>query len=302
MSHEHKSVAIQGWPGANHEIAARAYFTGCEVEIVPCLTFYELFQKVENNKELLGIVAIENTLAGSLLYNYTLLKDSGLSILGEHKLRIKHQLMALPGQTISDIQEVHSHPMALAQCEMFFRERPHIRLVESEDTALSAKLINDGKIEGVAAIASSLAARMYDLEIIARDIETNKHNFTRFLIIGEHDEVKQQELLNQGRINKASLVFALPHEEGSLAKILTILAFYNINLTKIQSLPIVGQEWEYLFYIDVMFSDYTRYRQSLEAFRPLSSRLKILGEYPASDTLYETNGDSVAKKAEQLKV
>ncbi|WP_026475323.1 prephenate dehydratase [Alkaliflexus imshenetskii] len=301
MSRELKRVAIQGWPGANHEIAARAYFKDNDVEIEPCLTFHELFQKVEKKSDLLGIVAIENTLVGSLLSNYTLLKNSGLSVLGEHKLRIKHQLMAMPRQTIADIREVHSHPMALAQCEMFFREHPHIRLIESEDTALSAKLISDDKQLGVAAIASSLAAKLYNLEIIAKDIETNKHNFTRFLVVGEQDDALLDAQIKDGRINKSSVVFSLPHEEGSLSKILTILTFYNINLTKIQSLPIVGQEWEYLFYIDVMFTDHLRYRQSLDAIRPLCSKLRVLGEYEAADTLYETNGGQGVKKAEIIK-
>ncbi|TCO07644.1 prephenate dehydratase [Natronoflexus pectinivorans] len=296
---EKYKVAIQGWQGANHDIAARAYFNGGEVEIEPCLTFYELFDKVGKDQNgLLGMVAIENTLVGSLLSNYTLLKNSGLSVLGEHKLRIRHQLMTLPGQTIADIKEVHSHPMALAQCEQFFREYPHIRLIESEDTALSAKLIQEGKIKGVAAIASSLAAKLYNLEIIAKDIETNKHNYTRFLVVGKPNKAEFSKMLEQNLVNKSSIVFSVPHEEGSLSKVLTILAFYRINLSKIQSLPIVGQEWQYLMYIDIDFNDYQRYLQSLDAIRPLCEQLSVLGEYRAADTLYVTNGDAVVKKAD----
>lgn len=298
MDTETKHVAIQGWPGANHDIAARAYFNDNPVNIVPCLTFRELFNKVIENPNLLGIVAIENTLAGSLLSNYTLLKESGLAVLGEHKLRIKHQLMALPGQTINDIKEVHSHPMALAQCEAFFQNYPKIKLIESEDTALSAKRIHDDKTEGVAAIASSLAAKHYELEIIAHDIETNKRNFTRFLIVGQPNKTRLSELIQENRINKSSLVFSLPHEEGSLSKVLTILAFYNINLSKIQSLPVIGKEWQYLFYIDVNFTDYQRYLQSLDAIRPLCRKLRVLGEYEESKMLYETNGGGGAKIAE----
>lgn len=289
-------VAIQGIPGANHEIAARAYFKDQEVEVVPCHTFQEVFDVMQEKPEILGIMAIENTLVGSLLPNYTMLRESGFFVHGEHKLRIKHHLMALPGQTIDEIEEVHSHPMALAQCESFFKNYPHIKLIESEDTALSAKLIADGKLKGMGAIASSLASELYDLEIIERGIETNKHNYTRFLIIGQDDKIEKAELLEQNRINKASLVFSLPHEEGSLSKVLTILAFYKINLTKIQSLPVIGVEWEYLFYIDVMFDDYERYIQSLDAIRPLCSKLRIIGEYEAATTTQTTNGEAIKRE------
>jgi prephenate dehydratase len=295
---ENKSiqVAIQGIPGANHEIAARAYFKDKEVEVVPCYTFQEVFDVMQANPKIRGIMAIENTLVGSLLPNYTMLRESGFTIQGEHKLRIKHHLMALPGQNINDLKEVHSHPMALAQCEEFFKKHPHIKLIESEDTALSAKIISDEKIKGTGAIASSLAAELYNLEIIERSIETNKHNYTRFLIIGQENKAVKAELLEQNKINKASLVFSLPHEEGSLSKVLTILAFYNINLTKIQSLPIVGIEWEYLFYIDVMFDNYERYLQSLDAIRPLCKKLRVLGEYEACTTTQTTNGETPEKE------
>lgn len=159
MNQQNVKVAIQGWPGSNHDIATRTYFRDKEVELEPCITFFDLFKKVADNPDMFGMVAIENTLVGSILANYTLLKDSGLSVLGEQRLRIRHQLMALPGQQIEDIQEVHSHPMALAQCEDFLRTYPHIKLIESEDTALSAKLIADNKTKGIAAIASSHAAK-----------------------------------------------------------------------------------------------------------------------------------------------
>ncbi|MCU4166379.1 prephenate dehydratase [Carboxylicivirga caseinilyticus] len=289
-----KKIAIQGWPGANHEIAAKAYFEDDKLEVIPCLTFPDLFQTLKEDRSIYGIIAIENTLVGSLLPNYTMLKDSDLLIIGEYKLRIKHQLMALPGQSIEDIREVHSHPMALAQCEEFFKAYPHIKLIESEDTALSAKRISEEKITGIAAIASELAASMYKLNIIASGIETNKRNYTRFLVITDRALTETDELLAQNRINKASLVFSLPHDEGSLSKVLTVLSFYNINLTKIQSLPIVGQEWEYLFYVDVTFNDYKRYLQSLDAIRPLCKKLKILGEYEKGKQSYPIqNGNTV---------
>jgi prephenate dehydratase len=294
MDIEKRKVAIQGGHGANHDIAARNFFAGEEIEIIPCRTFPDVFETLRQNPTMYGIVAIENTLAGGLLPNHTLLKDSGLVIIGEFKLRIKHYLMALAGQTIDSIREVRSHPMALAQCEVFFKHHPHIKLIESEDTAMSAEEISLTGEKGVAAVASELAASMYGLEILAGNIETNKRNFTRFLIVCDKAKVEVGNLQNGGAVNKASLVFSLPHEEGSLSKVLTILAFYNINLTKIQSLPIIGREWEYLFYVDVMFSAYPRYLQSLNAIRPLTNNLRILGEYeegtqsvPVNDLVFE---------------
>ncbi len=277
-----KKVAIQGVSGAFHEIAAREFFQGEEIDILPCNTFKELFQSLADDDSLLGIVAIENTIAGSLLQNHNLLRESGCMIIGEHKLRIEHNLAVLPGQKIEDIDEVYSHPIALMQCEDFLDGHRHIKAIESEDTALSAKDIADNKLTRRGAICSALAAEKYGLEIIAKGIETNKRNFTRFLIIAEP---KLAEELTKGVVlNKSSLVFTLPHEEGSLAKVLSILSFYHVNLTKIQSLPIIGEEWKYQFYINLTFNDYTRYRQSLEAIIPLTKDFQILGEYKEAAT------------------
>ena len=277
-----KKVAIQGVSGAFHEIAAREFFQGEEIDILPCNTFKELFQSLADDDSLLGIVAIENTIAGSLLQNHNLLRESGCMIIGEHKLRIEHNLAVLPGQKIEDIDEVYSHPIALMQCEDFLDGHRHVKAIESEDTALSAKDIADNKLTRRGAICSSLAAEKYGLEIIAKGIETNKRNFTRFLIIAEPKLA--EELTNGVELNKSSLVFTLPHEEGSLAKVLSILSFYHVNLTKIQSLPIIGEEWKYQFYINLTFSDYTRYRQSLEAIIPLTKDFQILGEYKEAAT------------------
>jgi len=277
-----KRVAIQGVSGAFHEIAARNFFDGEEIEILPCITFKDLFEALADDESLLGIIAIENTIAGSLLQNHNLLKESGCLVVGEHKLRIEHCLVALPGQRIEDIDEVYSHPIALMQCEDFLDSHRHIKAIESEDTALSAKEIADKRILGRAAICSSLAAEKYGLEIIAKGIETNKRNFTRFLIIAEPKMAK--EMIEGKKLDKGSLVFTLPHEEGSLAKVLSILSFYHVNLTKIQSLPIIGEEWKYQFYINLTFTDYTRYRQSLEAIIPLTKDFQILGEYKEAQT------------------
>ncbi|MBD8389227.1 prephenate dehydratase [Dysgonomonas sp. BGC7] len=272
-----KRVAIQGGLGAYHGIAAENFF-GEEVEIVPCITFRDIFSTIKKEPNTIGIMAIENTIAGSLLGNYNLLKESKLPIAGEFKQRISHCLAALPGQTIHDIKEVESHPIALMQCTDFLDTLPGVRIIEHEDTALAAKDIAEKQMTGTAAICSVRAAEIYGLNILARGIETNKHNFTRFLIFGNRwivEEIQQNEV-----INKSSIVFTLPHTEGSLSKVLSVLSFYGISLSKIQSLPIIGREWEYQFYVDLAFSDMERYHQSLDAIRPLISELKTLGEYP----------------------
>lgn len=272
-----KRVAIQGGVGAYHEIAAREYFKGEELEIVPCSTFKDIFIEAEKDPDLIGIMAIENTIAGSLLQNHDLLKLNKLQIAGEQKQRISHSLAVLPGVKIDEVQEVMSHPMALMQCEEFLDTLTGIKIVEHDDTALAARDIKEKNMSPTAAICSSLAAKIYGLDILAEGIETNKRNFTRFLILAKGDMLR--EVQKENNINKSSLVFILPHNEGSLSKVLSVLSFYGINLTRIQSLPIVGREWEYQFYIDLTFSDYNRYKQSIDAIMPLISNLKVLGEY-----------------------
>ncbi len=275
-------VAIQGVSGSFHEIAARNYFKGEEIEIIACDTFKDVFNEIKKDSSVIGAVAIENTIAGSLLPNYNLLRESNCVIIGEYKLRIEHNLAALKGQKLEDLTEVYSHPIALRQCEDFLDAHKYLKAVESSDTAISAKTIADEKIMGRGAICSALAAQLYGLEILAAGIETNKRNFTRFLIVA--DPWKADEIMKGKPVNKSSIVFTLPHEEGSLAKILSILSFYHINLTKIQSLPIIGREWEYQFYLNLTFDDFHRYRQSLDAIRPLIKDFKILGEYLEAET------------------
>jgi prephenate dehydratase len=205
------------------------------------------------------------------------LKINNLQIAGEHKLRVSHTLAALPGITINEIKEVMSHPIALMQCEDFLDSLPGVKVVEHEDTALAARDISVNRLSGSAAICSSLAAEIYGLDILAEGIETNKRNFTRFLILAQGDMLK--EVQKDNNINKSSLVFVLPHKEGSLSQVLSVLSFYGVNLTRIQSLPIIGREWEYQFYIDLTFDSYSRYKQSIDAIIPLVSGLKVLGEY-----------------------
>ena len=272
-----KQVTIQGEPGCFHEEAARRYFGDEPIEIVPCRTFEAQFERMRHEGSLLGIVAIENTIAGSLLQNHELLRRSESQIIGECKLRISHVLAALPGQQIADIREVHSHPIALMQCSEYLKARPAMKVVERDDTAGSAREIASQRLAGTAAICGAEAAELYGLEILERGIETNNHNFTRFLVLV--DRSRAAEFTDPIRTDKASLVFTLPHAQGSLSKVLTLLSFYGINLTKIQSLPIIGREWEYRFYVDVTFDDPVRYRQAVDAARPLTSDFRILGEY-----------------------
>jgi len=278
-----KRITIQGVAGCYHDAAAHLYFGHDEeIRTVPCDTFQSMFETLSNDASLIGIVAIENTIAGSLLQNHELLRQSNLRIFGELKLRISHVLCALPGQTIDELTEVNSHPMALMQCEQFLRRHPNLKIVEHLDTAGSAKEIAEGSLSGHAAVCGEYAADLYGLEILEKSIETNKRNFTRFLIVA--DPLLGSEIGPDERdIDKASIVFTLPHTHGALSKVLTILSFYDINLSKIQSTPIIGREWEYRFYVDITFDSLVRYHQAIEAVRPLIKDLKILGEYAEAE-------------------
>ena len=274
-----KRIAIQGVKGCFHEQAARLFYEDhgdVAPEIVECDTFDELYTSMTKGEADTAVMAIENTVSGGLLPNFELLRKYDRKIKGEVFLRIQQNLMALPGQTIQDIKEVRTHYMAINQTREFFKDYPWIRLVEAEDTAKSAAEVASEGLKGVGAVASTLAADLYGLEILAESIETYKQNFTRFLIFDDALEV------DKSKVNKASMCFTLCHKPGSLAHILTILSFYDMNLTRIQSLPIPGQEWQYFFYVDIKFDDYLRYEQALAAVRPLMEDLNILGEYVAA--------------------
>lgn len=270
-------VAIQGVAGCFHDAAAREYFEGQDIETVPCETFNEMFNLLKSDASMLGILAIENTIAGSLLQNHELLRQSNMTIVGEYKKYISHSIAALPGQSIDDIAEVNSHPMALRQCEQYLQLHPKMKMVETYDTAGSAKMIAENNLVGHAAICGRYAAELYGLDVLEDDIQTNKRNFTRFLVVT--DPCNATEFKNPKAVDKASIAFTLPHSQGSLSAVLVIFSFYGMNLTKIQSLPIIGREWEYRFYVNLSFNDYTCYRQSIDAVRPLISDFKILGEY-----------------------
>ena len=272
-------VAIQGYSGCFHEEAARKFYKEAldiEPEIVECPTFEGLFRSMEQGEADAAVIAIENTSSGGLLQNFELRRKHPYKIKGEVYLRISQNLMALPGQKIEDIREVRTHYMAINQTRLFFEKKPWIKVMESEDTAKSAADVARGHLMGVGAVASEFASKLYGLEILAPDIETYKQNFTRFLILDDEVTVPEEA------IDKASICFTLPHSPGSLAHVLTILSFYDMNLTRIQSLPIPGHEWQYFFYVDIKFQNYKRYVQALAAVRPLVDDFNILGEYPAA--------------------
>jgi prephenate dehydratase len=275
-----KRVAIQGFSGCFHEQAARDFYRSGkneDIAIVECATFDDLFSALAQGRADAAVMAIENTISGGLLPNFDLLRKNPQKIKGEVYLQIHQNLMALPGQKMEDIREVRTHYMAINQTRAFFeRKCPWIKMVESEDTAKSAADIARERLEGVGAVASSLAAQEFGLEILASQIETYHDNFTRFLILDDAIRVAKEA------VNKSSLCFTLPHKPGSLAHILTILSFYDMNLTRIQSLPIPGKRWQYFFYIDILFDSYERYNQALAAVRPLIDDLRVLGEYSAA--------------------
>jgi len=274
-------IAIQGETGSFHEVAARQYFINNEIEIVPCTTFDMTLMAVKDKLADFAVMAIENARSGSILYNYTLIRESGMKILGEHNLRIKQNLMALPGQTLTDIKEIRSHPIALAQCMTFLNHLRDVTLVETDDTAGSARIINENKLKGVATIASTGAARIYSLEIIAAGIETYKKNYTRFLVLGGEKDAKSDG-------NKVSICFSTGHKPGSLAAVLVRLAELEINLTKIQSVPRLNGEWEYLFYLDLELNEDHDIGLIKNVLANYTSNLEVLGVYNKGDKLYES--------------
>lgn len=274
-----KKVAIQGYSGCFHEEAARRFYSSIGEEslsIVECDTFGGLYEAIGRGEADAAVMAIENTVSGGLIPNFDLLRGNPQKIKGEVFLRIEQNLMALPGQSLADLKEVRTHYMAINQTREFFKAWPQIRLVESEDTAKSAAQVAREGLKGVGAVASRLAAELYGLDILAPGIETYKQNFTRFLIMDDSLSVPED------KIDKASLCFTLPHTPGSLAHILTILSFYEMNLTRIQSLPIPGKEWQYFFYADIKFGTYERYQQAIAAVRPLIEKFQVLGEYKSA--------------------
>ncbi len=268
-------VAIQGIKGSFHHIVAEEYF-GKNIDLVECMSFGEMPGLLFNKKAEVIVMAIENSIAGAILPNYALIDEHKLTICGEHYLPIHHNLMAMDGQKIADIKEVHSHPMALLQCHKFFNDYPHIKLIEDSDTASVAKRIQDNKLMGIAAIAGNLAAEIYDLQIIAPEIQTIKDNSTRFFILTNSENRKSVSA------NKASIKFITSNDTGSLAEVLTILAKHHLNLSKIQSMPVIDTPWKYAFFADFIFDSYADYFDAIKEVNEKTEALKILGEYSKS--------------------
>jgi prephenate dehydratase len=266
-------IAIQGIQGSFHHQVAQEYF-GKEVAVDECLSFEELVSSLLSGESDQAVMAIENSIAGPIIPNYALIDKNNLHIIGEHYLDIQQNLMALTGQSIQDIEEVHSHPMALLQCMEFLKQYPHIKIVEDKDTAETARRIHEKQLKGIAAIASKVAAEMYDLEILAPEIQTINNNMTRFVIID-----KKQSILSTNEINRASIKFELDHKRGSLAAVLNVMSDCKLNLTKIQSLPKIETPWKYSFFVDVTFEKYEDYAKAKALIDIMAEYFKVLGEY-----------------------
>ena len=283
-----KRIAIQGIKGSNHHQVALEYF-GEDSDLVESMSFDYLVDRLLDNTADLGIMAIENSIAGSIIPNYALIYHNNLSIIGEHYLNIDHNLMVLHGQTMTDIEEVRSHPMALLQCKAFFREFPHIKLVEDVDTAETAKRIQDRQLKHVAAIAPKVAAVLYDLNIVSERIQTIKNNATRFIIVSKKNQPlavsviggvgQKGKAVSKTEISKASIRFVTDHKRGSLAAILNVMSDCDLNLTKIQSLPIIETPWKYAFFVDVTFAEYERFQKAKALLGIMSEDFTVLGEY-----------------------
>lgn len=268
-----KNVAIQGILGSFHHIVSEQYF-GKNINVQEFLSFDAAVESLVSGKSDAVVMALENSIAGSILPNYALIDNNDLQITGEHYLDIQHHLMALPNQTIDDIDEVYSHPMALLQCKKFFKAYPHIKLIEDKDTAEVAQRIQNKQLKNVAAIASDLAAQLFELHILARSIQTINHNETRFVIVKCNDK----NSINP-EITKASLKFELDHKRGSLAAVLNVMSDCKLNLTKIQSLPKIETPWKYAFFVDVTFSDAAHFNKAAALLSIMAENFKILGSY-----------------------
>ena len=268
-----KPIAIQGIRGSFHHEVAQKYFN-TNTDVVECMTFDGTVDSLLKGDTDYVVMALENSIAGSIIPNYALIDAHNLSIVGEHYLDIQHNLLALKDQTIAEINEVHSHPMALLQCKVFFKNYPHIKLVEAKDTADVAKQIIEQNLKGIAAIASKNAAKLYQLNVLADSIQTIKHNETRFVIVQRENDIKAND-----EINKASLKFQLDHKRGSLATVLNVLSDCKLNLTKIQSLPKIDTPWKYAFFADVTFQTYKDFEKAKSILELMAEKFKILGEY-----------------------
>ena len=266
-------IAIQGIKGSFHHQVAENYFSE-SIELEECMSFEKLVKNVIQDQSSKGIMALENSIAGSIIPNYALIDHYNLHIIGEYYLDIHHNLLALKGQSIEDIKEVQSHPMALLQCAVFFSNYPNIKIIESSDTAETAKRIQEQQLFGIAAIASRNAAELYNLDILANGIHTVKNNTTRFVIVKSINKE-----IFKSQINKASLKFELEDKQGNLAVVLQMISDCNLNMSKIQSLPIIETPFQYSFFIDVVFDEYEYYEEAKRKLKKMTKHFKVLGEY-----------------------
>ena len=268
-----EKIAIQGIKGSFHHAVAMDYFSP-EVALEECLSFDAVVDALLSGKVKQAVMALENSIAGSIIPNYALIDHNNLTIVGEYNLNIHHNLMALEGQDIEELTEVHSHPMALLQCKAFFKQYPHIKLIEASDTADVARKISEEKLLGIAAIAPKEAAHIYGLNLLATSIQTIKNNVTRFVVVQQKNGA-----LPEDQVNKASLKFVLDHQRGSLAAVLNVMSDCLLNLTKIQSLPVIETPGKYAFFVDMTFDTYEQYDKARKILAIMALEFKILGEY-----------------------
>lgn len=282
MKDKRTRVAIQGIRASFHEEAAFLHF-GEDIQTIECNSFKQTFEALQNKEADYVVMAIENSIAGSILPNYSLMMSYSFPVVGEVYLPIQLHLMALPGVKFEDIKYVTSHPIAIRQCVDFFDEYPHLKIIESSDTAACAKRIRDEELTDTVAIANTLAAKLYQLDVLERRIESNKKNFTRFLILSHHDNVEKKDN------NKASLCFQVSNQVGALAKVLQIFAEQSINMSKIQSMPVIGRRNEYNFYVDVEWDNSKQYDAAIRQVLKYTHNFNILGEYKRHDDEHALN-------------
>jgi len=268
-----KKVGIQGIKGSFHHLVVMDYYQE-DVEVIEHMSFHELAEKLASKETDQAVMAIENSIAGSILPNFTLIDEYNLRVIGEHYTPVNMNLMAIKGQEIKDVKKVFSHPMALLQCKEFFKKYPHVKLIEDADTAAAAKRISEGNLKNIGAVASAAAAEMYKLEILAKEIHTIKSNTTRFLVLGTEKQKSNGEILD-----KASIKFDLKSERGSLVSVLNILRDCYLDMTKIQSLPIIDEPWKYSFFVDVIFKRSEDLEKAINVLKLMTEELKVLGIY-----------------------
>jgi len=294
-THNKPRVAIQGIRASFHEEAAFKYFGG-DIQTIECGSFKQTFEALQNDEADYVVMAIENSIAGSILPNYSLLLNYNFPVVGEVYLPIQLHLMALPGVAFEDVKYVTSHPIAIRQCVDFFDEYPHLKIVESSDTAACAKRIHDEQLTDTVAIANTLAAKLYGLDVLERRIESNKKNFTRFLILTHHENAEK------GPANKASLCFEVSNQVGSLAKVLNIFADQLVNMSKIQSMPVLGKRNEYNFYVDVEWEETQQYDAAIKQVLKYTHNFNILGEYEKHEEVPATDQFRKPEKRTYIKI